>query len=72
MIRSLLEARIGTSVHFKPLHRFRYYRDRYDLQDSDFPAASDFADRTLSLPLYPRLTEADQVDVARALRGALR
>ncbi len=71
VIRSLLAARIGTSVHFKPLHRFRYYRDRYDLQDRDFPAASDFADRTLSLPLYPSLTEADQVDVAQALRGAL-
>jgi dTDP-4-amino-4,6-dideoxygalactose transaminase len=72
LIRALLDAQIGTSVHFKPLHRFRYYRDRYDLDDSAFPAASDFADRTLSLPLYPSLTAADQLDVVRALHGALR
>ena len=71
VVRALLERQIGSSVHFKPLHRFRYYRDRYELDDRDFPAAASYADRTLSLPLYPSLTGADQADVARALREAL-
>ena len=71
VVRGLLERQIGSSVHFKPLHRFRYYRDRYGLSDGDFPAASRYADRTLSLPLYPSLTDADQADVARALREVL-
>jgi dTDP-4-amino-4,6-dideoxygalactose transaminase len=71
LVRGLLEWRIGSSVHFKPLHRFRYYRDRYELCDADFPAAAGYADRTLSLPLYPSLTTDDQDDVARALERLL-
>jgi dTDP-4-amino-4,6-dideoxygalactose transaminase len=67
----LRERNIGTSIHFKPLHRFRYYADRYGLADGDYPRASDFASRTISLPLFPGLTEADQEDVIVAMRAAL-
>jgi dTDP-4-amino-4,6-dideoxygalactose transaminase len=63
--------KIGTSVHFKPLHRFRYYAKRYGLADADYPHASDFASRTISLPLFPAMTEADQEDVILAMRTAL-
>jgi dTDP-4-amino-4,6-dideoxygalactose transaminase len=67
VVRSLLERQIGSSVHFKPLHRFRYYRERYGYDDAHFPAASAYADRVLSLPLFPSMTERDQDDVAVAL-----
>ena len=58
-------------VGLSPLHRFRYYADRYGLADGDYPRASDFASRTISLPLFPGLTEADQEDVIVAMRAAL-
>ena len=67
----LAERKIGTSIHFKPLHRFRYYATRYGLADGDYPVASDFAARTISLPLFPSMTEADQEDVILAMRAAL-
>jgi dTDP-4-amino-4,6-dideoxygalactose transaminase len=67
----LAQRNIGTSVHFKPLHRFRWYAARYGLADDDYPVASDFAARTISLPLFPGMTEADQEDVIIALREAL-
>ncbi len=56
---------IGTSVHYKPLHLMSYYRKRYDLADTDFPNALARYKRTLSLPIYPDLTEEDVTDIIR-------
>lgn len=52
---------IGTSVHFQPLHRFRWMQDNVDIGPGGVQTAEALADRTLSLPLYPDLTH-DQVD----------
>ena len=71
VIERLRNDQIGASVHFKPLHRFRYYRDRYELDDTQFPAAAGYADRTLSLPLFPAMSDEDQEDVADSLARAL-
>jgi dTDP-4-amino-4,6-dideoxygalactose transaminase len=71
VINHLAECQIGTSIHFKPIHRFRYYRETYGLSDAEFPAASSFADRTLSLPLHQAMSEEDVDDVVAALREVL-
>lgn len=48
-----------------------YYATRYGLRGEDFPNAL-LADRlSLSLPLYPQLTDADQETVVAALRAAV-
>lgn len=52
---------VGVAVHYIPLHRMPYWKDRYGLKASDFPRAEARFTRTLSLPLYPSLT-LDQVD----------
>lgn len=71
VIERLREERIGASVHFKPVHRLSYYRDRYGYGDGSFPVASDHADRVLSLPLYPSMDESDQDDVVAVLGETL-
>jgi dTDP-4-amino-4,6-dideoxygalactose transaminase len=62
---------IGTSVHFKGLHQLSYYGRRCEVSEGDLPAASSFARRTLSLPLYPSLSEIDQDRVVEAVRAEL-
>jgi dTDP-4-amino-4,6-dideoxygalactose transaminase len=54
----LSEAGIGSSVHYVPLHHFRYYRRQYDLNPGDFPAATRVYERSLSLPIYAALSNA--------------
>jgi dTDP-4-amino-4,6-dideoxygalactose transaminase len=71
LILRLREANIGSSVHFRPLHYLTYYRERYGLAEADFPVASDFSRRTISLPLHPGITEADQDAVVDALGEGL-
>jgi dTDP-4-amino-4,6-dideoxygalactose transaminase len=60
---------IGTSVHFIPIHLHPYYRERYGFAEDDFPIAWREYQRLVSLPLNPRLSEQDVVDVADAVRA---
>jgi len=68
---ALHELRIGTGIHYRALHLHRYYRERWDLQPGDCPNAAWISDRTVSLPLSPKLTDSDVDDVVDAVRRVL-
>jgi dTDP-4-amino-4,6-dideoxygalactose transaminase len=59
---------IGTSVHFIPLHLHPYYQRTYGYKRGDFPVAESAFDRTVSLPIYPRMSENDVDDVIASVR----
>ena len=67
-IEALREKEIGTSVHFIPLHLHPYYRDKFGYKPDDFPNASAAFERIISLPIYPKMTEANVRDVIVAVR----
>jgi dTDP-4-amino-4,6-dideoxygalactose transaminase len=71
LIDALTARRIGTGVHYRGVHLHPYYRDKYDLAPAAFPVATSISERTVSLPLSPKVTEADQDDVVAALRDAI-
>lgn len=62
---------IGSSVHFKPLHTMTYYAGRAEERPEALPASLEHASRTISLPLYPGLREAEQERVVDAVRSVL-
>jgi len=72
LIEQLYADGIGCSVHYIPLHRHPYWRERYALRDEDFPHSQHAYERMLSLPLYTRMTDADVGRVAASLRRALK
>ncbi|HEX5799236.1 MAG TPA: DegT/DnrJ/EryC1/StrS family aminotransferase [Gaiellaceae bacterium] len=65
--RALGEERISTSIHFLPVHRLTWYRERFPEQPR-LPVAERAGDEILSLPLSPAHSEADVLDVVEALR----
>ncbi|HUG39957.1 MAG TPA: DegT/DnrJ/EryC1/StrS aminotransferase family protein [Longimicrobiales bacterium] len=67
----LFEAGVGSGVHYVAVHLHAYYRDAMRLQRGDFPNAEFISDRTLSLPLSAKLTDADVERVMRTVRRAL-
>jgi len=71
-IRRLVAANIGISVHFIPLHLHPYYRDKYALRPADLPVASAAFQQILTLPLYPKMTDADVLDVIDAVHSILK
>jgi len=67
----LTSQRIGAGVHYRGVHLHPYYRDRYSIDPESLPVATDISNRTLSLPLSPKVTHDDQDDVAAALAAGL-
>ena len=61
VIQRLGEAGIGTSVHFIPLHLHPHYQRRYGYKPGDFPVAESIFERSISLPIWPGMTDS-QVD----------
>jgi dTDP-4-amino-4,6-dideoxygalactose transaminase len=68
-ITLLKQQNIGTSVHFIPLHLHPYYRDTLGYRSEDLPNASSAFERIVSLPIYPRMTEADVQRVIETIRA---
>lgn len=66
-IEELNERRIGTSVHFIPLHLHPYYRQTYGYRPEDFPVAYREYRREISLPIYSKMTAQDVEDVITAV-----
>lgn len=60
-IERMAEKGIGTSVHYKPLHRMTYYREYYGLRSDDYPNAEKIWKGCVSLPIYPSLSD-DELD----------
>ena len=65
--RALREENISTSIHFLPVHRLTYYRERFPEQPS-LPVAERAGDEILSLPLSPAHSDDDIADAIAALR----
>ncbi|MDR2011515.1 MAG: DegT/DnrJ/EryC1/StrS family aminotransferase [Rhodanobacter sp.] len=72
VIQALSDAGIGTSVHYVPLHRQPYWRDRYGLKSEQFPVAEKAYQRMVSIPLFTAMSDSEQERVIAALRAAVR
>lgn len=71
-IQELAARNIGSSVHFIPVHLHPFYREKYGFKPSDFPVAFSNYERIFSIPLHPRLTDADVGDVSTAVLDIVR
>jgi len=60
-LQELSRLGVSTTVCWKPLHMFSYYKQRFGFRDEDFPVASREFKRVISLPIFPSMTE-DAVD----------
>lgn len=60
IMHSLQESGIGVAVNFRPIHLMKYYREKYGFQPGAFPNAEYIGARTLTLPLYPSLSDDEQ------------
>lgn len=68
VLDDLIERRIGTGVHYRPVHLHPWYREQFGHAEGDFPSAERIGARTLSLPLSAGLTDVDVTDVVEAVK----
>ncbi len=64
--RLLGEESISTSIHFLPVHRLTWFRERYPQQPA-LPVAEEAGREVLSLPLSPAHSEDDILDAIAAV-----
>jgi dTDP-4-amino-4,6-dideoxygalactose transaminase len=68
-VEALKQRKIGTSVHFIPLHLHPYYRRAFGYQPADLPVAAATYERIVSLPIFPGMSAQDVDDVVDAVRS---
>jgi dTDP-4-amino-4,6-dideoxygalactose transaminase len=71
LMTMLQEDGIQTRPGTHAVHRLGYYRQKYGLEAGDFPNAALCEDTTITLPIFPGITPADQERVSAILHDGL-
>jgi dTDP-4-amino-4,6-dideoxygalactose transaminase len=58
-IEKLKENGVSCSVHFIPIHKLTYYKNKYSYTDDYYPVANKVFEQSLSLPIYPDMTDEE-------------
>lgn len=61
---------LGVNVHYIPVHTQPYYKEM-GFKQGDYPNAERYYQRSVSLPMYPMLTEEQQIQVVKILQKVL-
>jgi UDP-4-amino-4-deoxy-L-arabinose-oxoglutarate aminotransferase len=61
------ESGIGTTVNYKSVPSMKFYEQKYSFDGSEFPISSAWGDATLTIPLFPGMTDDEQNHVVEVL-----
>ena len=56
---AIQSAGIGVALHYIALHLQPYYVQNFNTKPQDYPVASNYSERVISLPLYPKMSPED-------------
>jgi len=59
ILHDLQERGVGVAVNFRAIHLLSYFSETFGFKRGDFPRAEAIGDRTISLPFYPKLSDAE-------------
>jgi len=68
VISDLKTAGIHAQVHYIPVHLQPYYAKNYGFKPGDFPKAEKYYQQCLSIPLYPKMRDAEVDRVIRSVK----
>jgi UDP-4-amino-4,6-dideoxy-N-acetyl-beta-L-altrosamine transaminase len=61
---------LGVNVHYIPVYRQPYYA-RFGFSAADFPEAERYYGEAISIPMYPGLTDGEQMEVVQRLKTSM-
>lgn len=70
-IEELAKRGVSASVHFIPLYRHPFYRDKFNYTLKQFPDSEWAYKRIVSLPIYPGMTKSQVKQVINAVKNIL-
>ncbi|GFK93825.1 UDP-4-amino-4-deoxy-L-arabinose--oxoglutarate aminotransferase [Fundidesulfovibrio magnetotacticus] len=72
LLPALQQAGVGVAVNFRAIHLLEWFRETFGFKPGDFPNAEAIGDRTISLPFYPKMTDAECDYVIETVRGVFK
>ncbi|WP_342727946.1 DegT/DnrJ/EryC1/StrS family aminotransferase [Bradyrhizobium sp. B097] len=69
LMTALADKKIQTRPGTHAVHRLGYYANKYALKPEQFPNAATAEDTTITLPIFPGMTDDDQQQVVKILRA---
>jgi perosamine synthetase len=70
-IEALRARGIDSKPYLPAIHLMSFYRERFGHREGEFPVCEDVARRSLALPFFPQITEAQVAQVAESLGEVL-
>ncbi len=71
-LHALQDAEIGVAVNYRSIHLMSYYRNKYEYVRGDFPNCEFIGDATITLPLYPQLTDAEVEYIIQSVKEIIK
>jgi dTDP-4-amino-4,6-dideoxygalactose transaminase len=71
VLKRMQENGVGVAVNYRAIHNLLYFREEFGYRPEDFPNANEIGNRTISLPLYPKLTEKEVEIVSDTLKKVI-
>jgi len=62
---------VGVAVNYRAVHLTKFYRERFGFRRGMFPRAERIGDSTITIPLWPAMTDAQVDEVIAAVRAAV-
>lgn len=72
VFEELQKAGIGVQVHYMPLHMHPFYEKKFGYKKGDFLNAEKYYEGAISLPLYPKMSDADINKVIKTVKNILK
>ena len=69
---AIQSTRIGVALHYVALHLQPYYVKNFNTKPQDFPIASNYSERVITLPLYPKMSSADVERVIETVKDLIK
>ena len=71
-LSEMTKLKIGVGVHYRSIAEHSYYQDRFKWRPEQWPEAFRIGQRTVSLPLSPKMSDVDTNDVIEAVQCAIK
>jgi len=71
VVRQMQGQGIGVAVNYRAIHTLMYFKENFGYEPEAFPNAHEIGNRTITLPLYPKLSEKEVMIVCKTLRDII-
>ena len=71
ILHRLQERGVGVAVNYRAIHTLSFFKEHFGFDANDYPTAYDIGSRTITLPLYPDLSDEEVNYVVASVKAVV-